>query len=201
MTAYQDETMSRAAFEQAIGPACQAAIERVVYEFGDEELAEEVSQGVMVKAFEVWMEDPRYFVEHDLARWSSQRAVWRALDQLRRRGRHQPLPEERRGDDRPVSVPGMPMHDPVLAGEREHRRQLTWDLIQTLPEEQRRIIEGAYYDGRTDQELGNELFGPSDSPQANGLKVWRRRHGAHALLRERFLAAGIDRADWISQAI
>jgi DNA-directed RNA polymerase specialized sigma24 family protein len=197
MTENPNNVLSRSAFEESLARAYPVVLNRLAARFNDPQLAEEVSVDSLAQAFEKWRTDPGYFRTHDLAAWSSRLAAWRALDRLRERTRHRPLPDEHPldGDDFTPAPAVLPRRQPdteALLRDRE----ITWNALQKLPTEDRAILEGYYYDGSTDQELGAMLFGPSASAQANGLKVWRRRQRAHARLRELLVADGIDQGDW-----
>ena len=80
-------------------------------------------------------------------------------------------------------------------------RLLTWEAIHRLDELDRRVLIGHYYDGRSDQELGTELFGETGSVTARGLRVWRIRQRAQARLRDLLTAVGIEPADYGGQAV
>ena len=95
-----------------------------------------------------------------------------------------------------MAVPMVHPRRENLSDDQNRDREVAWNCLEKLDAEDRAILSGYYYDSRTDQELGAELFGPSSSTQANGLKVWRRRQRAHARLRELLLECGIDPADW-----
>jgi DNA-directed RNA polymerase specialized sigma24 family protein len=192
----RSEGQSRSAFEELVARAFPVVLNRLAARF-DAQLAEEVSVDSLAGAFEKWLEDPRYFQTHDLVGWSSRRAAWRALDRLRERTRHRPIPDERRGDGvEPGWIPSIPSQDEHIKAERLHDREIAWKCIQKLDPEDRAIITGYYYDRLTDQQLGTSLFGDSASVQANGLKVWRRRQRACARLRVLLLASGIDPGEW-----
>src|SRR5271166_413026 len=193
----RNEALSRSAFEESVTQAYAVVFNRLSARFGDPQLAEEVSVDSLARAFEKWRADPTYFRTHDLAAWSSRLAAWRALDRLRERTRLRPLPEERPldGDDFTPSPNVLPRQESAPEGLLRDR-EITWNSLQKLDEEDRAILSGYYYDGSTDQELGAELFGPTASTQANGLKVWRRRQRAHARLREVLIDEGIDLGVW-----
>jgi RNA polymerase sigma factor (sigma-70 family) len=199
MAPSQREGMSRSEFEHRMALAYPAVYERVARRFKDRQLAEEVSQDALTVAFEVWGDDPDYFNRHDLAAWSGQRAAWRALDRLRQRNRLRPLPDERTPAGEPAAIV---WPRPPADAETRRRHEVTWACLQQLPEEDRRILEGRFYDGRTDQEIGDELYGPCGDSQANNLRVWRRRQKAYDRLRELLRAHGVEGpAGWAGQAV
>ncbi len=197
MKSNRNEGLSRLAFEESVARAFPVVLGRLSARFKDAQLAEEVSVDSLTHAFEKWREDPGYFQTHDLVGWSSRLAAWRALDRLRERTRLRSLPDESPIDGSEsgwaLSVPAQ--HDDPHA-DWLHDREIAWKCIQKLDPEDQAILTGYYYERRTDQELGVELFGDSASVQANGLKVWRRRRRACARLRMLLLASGIDPGDW-----
>jgi DNA-directed RNA polymerase specialized sigma24 family protein len=197
MTENPNNALSRSAFEESLARAYPVILNRLASRFNDPQLAEEVSVDSLGWAFEKWRADPEYFRTHDLTAWSSRLAAWRALDRLRERTRHRPLPDEHPldGDD---FIPSPSVHPRRESASESllRDREITWNCLQKLSNEDRAILQGYYYDGFTDQELGSALFGPSASTQANGLKVWRRRQRAHARLRELLVNGGIDPTDW-----
>jgi DNA-directed RNA polymerase specialized sigma24 family protein len=197
MTKNRNEGLSRLAFEESVTQAYAVVYNRLSARFNDPQLAEEVSVDSLAQAFEKWQADPSYFRTHDLAAWSSRLAAWRALDRLRERTRLRPLPEEHPldGEER-TAGPAVHSRRENLSDAQDRDREVAWNCIENLDPEDRAILSGYYYDSRTDQEIGADLFGPSSSTQANGLKVWRRRQRAHARLRELLIEGGIDPADW-----
>jgi RNA polymerase sigma factor (sigma-70 family) len=171
--------------------------------FRDEQLADEISQECIGKAYERFVDDPACFADQDVIDWINRRAHWRALDQLRRRSRFKTLPEEQaEGDRLPISGKTSKL-GPVVPSLRRLRentfpdadRQLTWSCLQRLPEEEQEVLVGHHYEGLTDQELGTRLFGEDLSLQARGLRVWRLRKRAYSHLRAILLAEGFDPTD------
>jgi RNA polymerase sigma factor (sigma-70 family) len=158
--------------------------------FRDPQLADEVCQECIGTAYLFHHNDPSYFDGQDVIEWVLRRANWRALDCLRRRGRAVELPEEYAGE-----VPVHQGRDQRDAEGREVCRQMTWECLQRLPEEERAALVGHYYDGMTDQEMGTLLFGEGLTPQARGLRVWRLRRRACDHLRALLMAEGFDPND------
>lgn len=197
MPASPPPAMSRPAFEQSLAATWPVVVHRVRARFGDAQLAEEVSLDCLSRAFELWRTDPGYFTARDLTAWATRRAAWRALDRLRDRGRHRPLPEERAEDgDEGAPLRWAPR---VAARPDEAARdcQLAWAALGRLPAEDREILLAWYYDQRSDQEIGAALYGAATgTAQARGLRVWRRRRRAQGRLREALLAEGVEPADW-----
>jgi DNA-directed RNA polymerase specialized sigma24 family protein len=192
--------MSRSSFEQSLANSFPVVFRRLTTRFGDEQLAEEVSLDCLSQAFELWRLDPAYFATHDLTAWASRRATWRALDRLRERARHRPLPEERSDDDRAVAAV-LPLRE-AAAEQVTRDRELTWQALQKLAPEDRAVLVAWYYDQLSDQEIGAALYGAGNgTAQARGLRVWRRRQRARARLRDLVIAEGVDAADWGGLAV
>jgi len=191
--------MNLESFEHAMDEAFPVLYQRLYGRFRDPQLAEEVSRDCLSQAYELWLEDPAYFETHDLTAWSSVRANWRAIDRLRQRGRFAPLPDESPYDDRPVAT-ASPRPDPHNDS-RMQDRLLTWEVLSRLDELDRKVLIGHYYDGRSDQDLGTELFGQVGTVTARGLRVWRIRQRAQARLRDLLLAGGVEPADYAGQAL
>jgi DNA-directed RNA polymerase specialized sigma24 family protein len=198
MTKIHSDEMSRQELEASLTQAYPVVFNRISGRFKDPQLAEEVSVDSMTQAFEKWRDDPGYFQTHDLTAWSSRLASWRALDRLRERTRFRPLPEEALDKEELPSTSTVQPRQENASDSRVRDWEITWNCLQQLDQEDRGILSGYYYDGLTDQELGEELFGTLSSTQANGLKVWRRRQRAHARLRELLIEGGIDPAEWSS---
>jgi DNA-directed RNA polymerase specialized sigma24 family protein len=197
--------LGRPTFVQALHAAHAVISQRLRARYGDPQLAEEISWECLTHAFEVWREDPSYFDQRDLTAWTSQRATWRALDRLRERTRFLPLAEEHNGEaDESATAARVEAKDEVGERGRLRDRQITWECLNQLDEEDRLILLGYYYDGLTDQEIGTALYGNEGSEQARGLRVWRRRQKAHNKLRTMLVANGIDISDYApatSQAV
>jgi DNA-directed RNA polymerase specialized sigma24 family protein len=194
--------MSQSALEQALSEAFPVLYHRLNSRYRDPQLAEEVSWDCLTQAFEQWREDPGYFTRHDLTAWSSRRANWRAVDRLRERGRHSPLPEEhpQEEDQYPAAFARATRTDPEeerIAADRVR----AWEALQTLDERDRYLLTEHFYESTSDQVLGRELFGDDASVQAVGLRVWRLRQKALGRLQEKLLEAGIDAEDWGGQAV
>jgi len=187
--------MAHARITEEAFAADLAAVWPVVYSrlaarYGDPQLAEEVSSDVLAHAWEKWAEAPDYFASHDLTAWSTRRGGWKALDQLRQRTRHRPLPEEHAEGSDEASSAIRPLWESA-SREREHEREALWDCLQRLPETERAVLLAHHYEGLTDQELGAVLFGDQGAPQARGLRVWRLRQRAYALLRDVLAREGV----------
>jgi DNA-directed RNA polymerase specialized sigma24 family protein len=198
--AVEPRSMTLQALEHAIEEAFPVLYQRLHSRFRDPQLADEVSRDCLSQAFELWRDDPTFFLSHDLTAWSSVRANWRAIDRLRVRSRRARLPDENPyEDDRPVATASgrFDPHADRVAGDR----LLTWEALNRLDEIDRLVLIGHYYDGRSDQDLGTELFGETGSLTARGLRVWRIRQRAQARLRDLLLAGGVEPADYAGQAV
>jgi DNA-directed RNA polymerase specialized sigma24 family protein len=180
-----------APFEESLAEALPVVYARLAARFRDEQLADEVSADCLVSAWEKHAADPDYFRAHDLTAWSSRRASWKAVDRLRQRVRLRPLPQEPDGPGEGVRA-RRPNAPEALARDR----QLALECLQRLPEQERAVLVGHYFEGKTDVELGTALFGERGTPQARGLKVWRLRQKARTRLRDLLLAEGVDPSDW-----
>lgn len=196
----ENRPLSRRALERAIEEAYPVLFHRLHRRYKDPQLAEEVSRDCLSQVYEQWLADPTYFARRDLTSWSSTRANWRAVDRLRARQRVAALPEERaQNDDRPLTTAD-PRHEPDAVRLREDCRT-AWEAIARLDERERKVLIGHYYEGRSDQDLGAELFGASGTRTALGLRVWRLRQKAQARLRDLLLTSGVDPADYAGQAV
>jgi DNA-directed RNA polymerase specialized sigma24 family protein len=203
MAQHDDDGSGSRSFEESLLAAFPLLCQRLTRRFGDPQLAEEVSWDCLTQAYEVWRADPHFFERRDLTAWSSQRAAWRALDRLRERGRFAPLAEEHAGDEDGEGL-GAPLADPAdeEAARRLLRdRQLTWDSLRQLGPDDREVLEGYYYEGLTDQEIGARRYGPEGSAQARGLRVWRRRKKAQERLKTLLVENGIDPSDYAPLAV
>jgi DNA-directed RNA polymerase specialized sigma24 family protein len=163
---------------------------RVVYgQLGyrfDPQLAEEVLHDALSRAWWEGLSRPGCFESFaHFCNWVRQTAAWRAHDALRRRARHEPLPDDRPGGE------GRNRQLPEGPGERRRReRRQVWECLQRLPAGERALVLDYYYEGRTDVQLGDGLY-PDGSPQARGLRARRVRLRALANLRRLLLEHGV----------
>jgi DNA-directed RNA polymerase specialized sigma24 family protein len=201
MAEHVDDGVSNREFAEILREAFPVLCQRLTRRYGDPQLAEEVSWDCLTQAFEKWRADPRFFERRDLTAWSSQLAAWRALDRLRERGRFAPLAEEHGGEE--DGGPALPVLGPDEdeASRRKRDREAAWRSVQQLDAEDREILEGYYYDGLTDQEIGTRQYGDEGSGQARGLRVWRRRQKAQERLRTLLVENGIDPDDYAPLAV
>lgn len=126
---------------------------------GDVDEAEEVAGDVFVQ---VW----RRIDQHDASRgplvpWILSIARNRALDALRRRRRWWRKTEqwERGGrGELGVAEQGIALHEAAVPGWPVHRE--VHAALATLPEEQRRVVVLAYFEGLTHREIARRLAQP-----------------------------------------
>jgi len=203
MPEYAPESLDPSVFERSLQVAFPIICQRLKSRFGDPQLAEEVSWDCLTHAYEVWQADPHYFDTRDLTSWSSQRASWRALDRLRERTRFSPLVEEHPGeeDESPTPATRLPTFNHDEAQQHLQDRFLAWECLGKLDEEDRFILCEHYYAGRSDQEIGTDLYGTEGSAQARGLRVWRRRQKAQARLKDLLISHGFEAGATGAQAV
>lgn len=125
------------------GPACLALAQRVL---GDSSVAEDVVQELFVK---VWEAPSAYQPARGTVKtWLITTARSRAIDALRKRRTRDRI-QEQAGDEQPdYSLP------PRRASSTVGR------AVEGLPEDQRRVIELAYFEGLTQAEISDRLDMP-----------------------------------------
>src|SRR5262249_41917473 len=123
---------------------------RLLGQYHDDQLAEEVSWDCVTNAFERWAAEPGFFDNMNLAAWAQRLATWRALHILRARGRHRPLPGEHAGEESVRAIRPRRGGEGLSAEDRE----LIWQALEQLPAPDRDILTAHYFDGQTDQEVG-----------------------------------------------
>lgn len=170
-------------------------VRRVKLRYGDEELGDSLAQTCLIAAWEQWREDPAYFLDHDLAGWATCRAYWRAKDHLNDRARFAPLADEHAADDGDGRVKTPEAY--AIATEPDVERHQVWEAVHEclarLPDDQRAVVERHFFDGMTDQEQSDLLFGDDGrSRQARGLSVFRMRHAVLRRMRDLLLERGYD---------
>ena len=139
----------------ALGPYVLAVAQRVV---GDRSAAEDVAQDVLVA---LWQRPDRFDPERgSLRTWLGMQAHRRAIDlvrqELRRSGR------ERRSV-RLTVIPDQTSRDEM---EEALLRSAVHDAVLLLPEEQRRVVELAYYRGLSYREVACELKIPEGTAKS-----------------------------------
>lgn len=178
-------------FTETLRAAYPVIYARLASRYRDPQLAEEVTWDSLTRAFEVWRENPHYFDCRSLTEWSSQLAGWRAVDRLRKRTRTVSLVGDPYDDEQPNRTNRQVASHPHDSTVREAQRKMVWDSLQQLDAEDRDLLCASYYDGRSDQNIGAELYGEG-SDTARGLRVWRRRQKAQARLREVLIEGGFE---------
>lgn len=123
----------------------------------DGHVAEDISQEIFLR---LWRSPDRYVAQRGrFLTWLTSVTRNRAVDEVRsrnRRYRHETSsPEEQERD-----VPAPETADPALAAELSDQRRLIIAAMSGLPEEQRQVIELAYFGGLTQQEISQRLSQP-----------------------------------------
>jgi len=107
--------------------------------------AEEVVQETFL---EIWRRAPEYEKERGApGAWITALARSRAIDRLRARQRSERATQALAGE------PRAPADAPALSAERWQERERVRTALKTLPDEQRRAIELAYFQGLTQAEI------------------------------------------------
>lgn len=123
---------------------------------GDAQLAEDIAQEVFLR---VWRRPDHYLPQRGrFAAWLLSVARNAAVDQVRtrsRRRRHETASEEPERE-----LPADEGQDPALMAQLADERQKVRRALTSLPLEQRRVIEMAYYGGYTQQEIAAMLSQP-----------------------------------------
>lgn len=148
--------------------------------YRNQRLSEDAIVHACAKAWTVWVTNPGYFCSPlHLVNWLKLVAYRMMVDCHRKnqRFRQWSLPDSKADE----------LTDPRFPQEQQQRwtdadQQTVWGCLQQLPEMERRILEGRYYDHLTDVELASRLFGDPAPSAAAGLRVWRLRQKALAHL-------------------
>ncbi len=191
------DRLSHSQFERLAADILPALRGRLTRRFKDAYLADSVATDSLSAAWDKYQADPEYFTTNDLAGWMGRLASWRALDDLRRRNKTAALAEEHQGEDEEAAkAPDAPAVAPDTSA-LEWLQTLVYHAVQSLPVEDRFLLEGMSYESLTDQAMGVTLFGEADgTAQARGLRVFRRRQRALGRLRDRLLEWGFDEEAW-----
>jgi DNA-directed RNA polymerase specialized sigma24 family protein len=202
-------TMRISTAETTFGTVLKRAFEPVLARTqrrADAQLAEETTVDALSKAYEKWLAEPEYFQSHDITLWSSKAAVWKALDSQRRRQRLRPMCEEegqtteQSATARRCATAGFRLRRPAESAQVARDRCLVAELLAKLESPYREVLEGHYYDGLTDTELGDQLFGATSTRQARGLRAWRLRKEAQQRLQALLLLEDeFDPESWGAQ--
>lgn len=124
-----------------------------VHVVGDGASAEEITQDVFVR---VWQHAGQYRADRGkVSTWLTGIARNRAIDRLRRRGARPDRHAVAWSDLAPESAPAHdgPQEEVAVSLERERVRA----AVTGLPEEQQRVLALAYFGGRTQREIADEL--------------------------------------------
>jgi len=150
---YRDLAAFRALYDR-YGSLAYSTVLRVIR---DSQIAEDMVQEIFLR---IWRKPESYLAQRGrFATWLTSVARNRAVDEVRsrnRRFRHETAsPEEQERD-----VPGTERDDPALTVELSDQRRLILNALAEIPQEQRQIIELAYFGGFTQQEIAERLDQP-----------------------------------------
>jgi RNA polymerase sigma-70 factor (ECF subfamily) len=123
---------------------------------GDVQLAEDIAQEVFLR---IWRRPDHYVPQRGrFVTWLLSVARNGAVDQIRTRGRRRR--HETAGEDAARDLPADEGRDPALMAQLSDERQKVRRALTSLPPEQRRVVEMAYYGGYTQQEIAELLSQP-----------------------------------------
>lgn len=123
---------------------------------GDPQLAEDIAQEVFLR---IWRRPDHYVSQRGrFATWLLSVARNGAVDHVRTRGRRRR--HETAGEELERELPAREGQDPALMAQLADERQKVRRALASLPLEQRRVIEMAYYGGYTQQEIAAMLSQP-----------------------------------------
>jgi RNA polymerase sigma-70 factor (ECF subfamily) len=123
----------------------------------DTQIAEDMVQEIFLR---VWRKPESYLPSRGrFVTWLTSVTRNRAVDEIRsrnRRFRHETAsPEEQERE-----VPAAETMDPALTAELSDQRRLILAALEGIPQEQREVIELAYFGGLTQQEISQRLSQP-----------------------------------------
>jgi hypothetical protein len=172
--------------------ALQKLASPVTITYRNQPLSEDAISYAVTKALTIWTSNPDYFLSTaHLVNWLKQTAYWTTIDGFRRAVRVPRRVFERKNLEAfadPRTSQSYLQHWP------DEDRRTVWVCLQRLPPLDRFLIEGHYYDKRTDRDLAKVVYGtPCPSP-AQGLRVWHQRKKAEALLRQLLEQRGLGAA-------
>ena len=150
---YRDLRAFRALFDR-YGNLVYSAALRVVR---DAQIAEDMVQEIFLR---IWRKPDSYVAQRGrFVTWLTSVTRNRAVDEIRSRGRrfrHETAsPEEQERE-----LPAPDTNDPALTAELADQRRLILAALAQIPQEQRQIIELAYFGGFTQQEIAQRLSQP-----------------------------------------
>ena len=123
---------------------------------GDVQMAEDIAQEVFLR---IWRRPGHYLPQRGrFVTWLLSVARNGAVDQVRTRGRRRR--HETAGEESARELPAYEGRDPALMAQLADERQKVRRALASLPPEQRRVIEMAYYGGYTQQEISEMLSQP-----------------------------------------
>jgi DNA-directed RNA polymerase specialized sigma24 family protein len=143
-------------------------------------LAPDAVLDAVARAWEMGGQDGTCFHSLDhLVNWVRQTAHWRSVDSFRqaRRRRVQSL-----SAGKSAEVPDPRQSQAARRRWSREDQGTVWGCLQKLPADERAALEGHFYEGLTDIEIGRRLFGPQGGDRAVGLRAWRLRQRAQARL-------------------
>jgi RNA polymerase sigma-70 factor (ECF subfamily) len=123
----------------------------------DPQIAEDMVQEIFLR---IWRKPDSYVSQRGrFVTWLTSVTRNRAVDEVRSRGRRfryeTASPEEQERE-----VPASDANDPALTAELADQRRLILAALAQIPDEQRQIIELAYFGGLTQQEIADRLAQP-----------------------------------------
>jgi RNA polymerase sigma-70 factor (ECF subfamily) len=123
----------------------------------DTQIAEDMVQEIFLR---IWRRPESYLPQRGrFVTWLTSVTRNRAVDEIRsrnRRFRHETAsPEEQERE-----VPAAERMDPALTAELSDQRRLILAALAEIPQEQRQVIELAYFGGFTQQEISERLSQP-----------------------------------------
>ena len=150
---YRDLRAFRTLFDR-YGNLVYSAALRVVR---DAQIAEDMVQEIFLR---IWRKPDSYVAQRGrFVTWLTSVTRNRAVDEIRSRGRRfryeTASPEEQ---ERELAAPDT--NDPALTAELADQRRLILAALAQIPQEQRQIIELAYFGGFTQQEIAQRLSQP-----------------------------------------
>jgi len=158
-----EELMERLAFKDLL--AFRALYKRfgnIVYSTSlrivrDGQVAEDVTQEIFLR---IWRKPESYVPQRGrFLTWLTSVTRNRAVDEVRsrtRRYRHETASPEQQERE----IAGPETDDPALTAELSDQRRLILTAMAGLPQEQREVIELAYFGGLTQQEISERLSQP-----------------------------------------
>lgn len=118
----------------------------------DSHMAEDMVQEVFLR---IWRRPDSYLPQKGrFATWLTSVTRNRAVDAIRSRNRRYRY-ETSSPEEQEIDVPDAAGEDPALTAELADQRRLVLAAMKDLPQEQRQVIELAYFGGLTQQEIAD----------------------------------------------